>query len=72
MSFLEVALLRGLARSPRIGLILVKQHGTNISWVINDRSDPRPMPTSQVDESSSMEPPSLALERMFHAPDAEK
>lgn len=72
LSFLEVALLRWLARSPRIGLILVKQYGTNISWVINDRSDPRPMPTNRIDESSFMEPPSLALERMFHAPDAEK
>ena len=72
LSFLEVKLLRWLSRSPRIGLILVKQHGTNISWVINDRSDPRPMPTSYVDESSCLEPPSMALERMFHAPDADR
>lgn len=73
LSLLEVKLLRWLSRSPRIGLILVKQHGTNISWVINDRSDPRPLPIDEADyDPDEPEPPSMALERMFHAPDADR
>ena len=73
LSFLEAKLLRWLSRSPRIGLILVKQYGTNVSWVIDDRSDPRPMRTEEVEEEANeLEPPSMALERMFHAPDADR
>ena len=73
LSFLEVKLLRWLSRSPRIGLIMVKQYGTNISWVIDDRSDPNRMPVREVglgpDEE---EPPACVFERMYHAPDAER
>lgn len=73
LSFLEVKLLRWLSRSPRIGLILVKQHGTNISWVISDRSDPCRMPVSEHEGAPvELEPPSSVFERMYHAPDAKR
>lgn len=39
----EVALVRLISRSPRIGLILVKQHSGVLSWVVRDRSDEQPM-----------------------------
>lgn len=73
LNFLEVALVRFLSRSPRIGLILVKEHGTNISWVVRDRSDPQPMGVEETAYAPrDVEPPSMALERMFHAPDADR
>lgn len=68
----EVLLVRLLARSSRIGLIMVKQHGTNISWVIRDRSDPMQMPVVERCDHEDHEPPSMQLERLYHAPDAER
>jgi hypothetical protein len=73
LTFVEVALVRWLSRSPRIGLILIKQHGTNISWVIKDRSDPNPLQMQEIThEQQATEPVSMSFERMFHAPDAER
>lgn len=71
----EVALIRLLSRSPRIGLIMVKQHSGILSWVIRDRSDKRPMPVQETGMPLSMdeeEPASFKLERAFHAPDADR
>jgi hypothetical protein len=71
----EVAALRLLSRSPRIGLLMVKQHSGLLSWVIQDRSDQQPMPVTEADspfDASDLEPPSLKFERAFHGPDAER
>jgi hypothetical protein len=71
----EVALVRLISRSPRIGLILVKQHSGVLSWVVRDRSDEQPMPVTEVEApltASGLEPPSMRFERAFHAPDAER
>jgi hypothetical protein len=63
----EAALLRWLVRSPRIGLVLIKQKHGALSWVIEDKEDTVPMPTQEVE----VEPPSMLFERMYHAPDAD-
>lgn len=71
----EVALIRLLSRSPRIGLLMVKQHSGNLSWVIRDRSDRQPMGITEVEDplsASDLEPPSMRFERAFHMPDAER
>lgn len=66
LSRFEVLLFRWLSRSPRVGLVLIKQKDGPLSWVIRDTSDTVPMP--KVEEP---EPPSMLFERMYHAPDAE-
>ena len=63
----EVWLVRRLMRSPRIGLILIKQHGGVLSWVIEDKTDILPMEKTEAEE-----PPSMVLERLYHSPDAER
>jgi len=71
LSWLEVRVVRWLVRSPRIGLILVKQKDGPFSWVIEDKTDTCPVPR-QEEPLSKLEPPSMQLERLYHAPDAER
>ena len=63
----EVLLVRALVRSPRIGMVLIKEKNGFLSWVIEDRADKLPIPKQEVEA----EPPSMLFERMYHAPDAE-
>ena len=67
LSRFEVLVARWLSRSPRVGLVLIKQKDGPLSWVIRDTTDAVPMPTKEED----YEPPSMTLERLYHAPDAE-
>lgn len=70
---LEVAMLRFLAKSPRVGLIAVKQHGSSVTWVVSNDSDPLPaVVTSNEVDYDDDEPPSMLLERLYHAPDADR
>ena len=61
LSPMENAFLRWLMSSPRVGLIAIKQFGTDEVYVSQDTSDP-----SFIDFTD--EPPSMALEKLFHAP----
>lgn len=61
LSPLENAFLRWLLSSPRVGLIAVKQFGTDTVSVFQDTTDP------SFDEQTN-EPPSMLLEKIFHAP----
>jgi len=68
----EAALFRYLSKSPRVGLICVKQMGTNTTWILQNLDDV-PEETDTVDYvSSDDEPDSLKLERLYHLPDAER
>lgn len=74
---IEVAMLRYLAKSPRVGLIAVKQHGSAVTWVVSNESDPLPAVVtshdiSEDDYDDDYEPPSSLFERLYHAPDAER
>lgn len=71
LSRLEVFLVRLLSRSPHIGLILIKEHGGSLIWVVEDKSDPSPLHKVAV-TAEDREPPSMRFERAFHAPDAER
>lgn len=67
----EAAIVRWLMKSPRIGLICVKEHGSTVTWVLKNQSDPAGY-ASDEDVSEDVEPPSMKLERIYHSPDAEK
>ena len=67
----EAAIVRWLMKSPRIGMICVKQHGTTVTWVLKDESDAIGY-TSESDVSEDEEPDSMKLERLYHLPDAER
>lgn len=70
---IEAAIFRWLIRSPRIGLICVKQHNATVTWVLHDETDQvslgkAPEPDVSIDD----EPDSLKLERIYHQPDADR
>lgn len=67
----EAAILRWLIKSPRIGLLCIKEHGSTVTWVLSDESDPVRYGSDE-DVSEGEEPDSMKLERIYHAPDAEK
>lgn len=82
LSWWEAWLFRKLIRSPRIGAIVVKQFGEPVTWYLSDPRDPA-LDTSGYDdeedtiallgdEYQEQEPASMLLERLYHAPDAEK
>lgn len=63
-------------KSPRIGLICVKQYGDSVTWVLRNAADPVSFggesPDQSTDVSEGEEPMSMKLERIYHAPDAEE
>jgi hypothetical protein len=64
-----------LSRSPRVGAVVVKEHGSSMVWTLLDRSDPpydSITPVQESEQEPEMEPASMLFERMYHAPDAEK
>ena len=69
----EAAIIRWLMKSPRIGLICVKQYESTVTWVLRNENDAvswgDPVPD---DVSDDYEPASMKLERIYHLPDAEK
>jgi hypothetical protein len=72
LSWWEVLLTRLLMRSKRIGTIAIREYGENVHWVLHASHDPfltkRPDPGPELE----LEPPSMLLERLFHAPDANR
>lgn len=72
LSWWEVLLTRLLMRSKRIGGIAVREYGTNVHWVLYQSSDPFLAEESDLIPEPELEPPSMLLERLYHAPDATK
>jgi hypothetical protein len=60
LNWLERVALRILARSTRIGLLVVKPHGSRLVFIAKDVTDP-------VDIVEG-EPISMQLERLYHQP----
>ena len=60
LNWLERTALRILARSSRIGLLVVKPHGSRLVFIAKDMTDP-------VDIVEG-EPISMQLERLYHQP----
>lgn len=70
----EALAVRLLIRSPRVGAITVKEYGVCGTWTVVDMSDPTLQGVEEQEERAkeNAEPPSMLLERLFHAPDAER
>jgi len=66
---IEAAIIRWLSRSPRIGMIVIKEHSSLVSWIIRDPSDPY---AAEPENEDFPEPVSMQLERLYHAPDAQR
>ena len=60
LNWLERQALRVLARSRRIGLLVIKPHGSRLVFIAKDMTDP-------VDITEG-EPISMQLERLYHQP----
>lgn len=82
LSWWEAWLFRKLIQSPRVGAVVVKQFGSPVTWYLSDPKDPA-LDTSGYDDQEDTlvfggaeyeepEPASMLLERLYHAPDAEK
>jgi len=56
LSHMENAFLRWLMSSPRVGLIAIKQFGTDEVYVLQNSNDP------------SFDEPSITLEKLFDLP----
>jgi len=52
-------------------MIMVKEHSSLVSWIIRDESDLCVANLEPEDENFE-EPPSMQLERLYHAPDAQR
>ena len=60
LTWLERWALRKLARSPRVGLLVLKPFGSRLAFIAKDTRDP-------IDFTDD-EPISLQLERLYHQP----
>jgi hypothetical protein len=66
LNWLENCAMRFLISSPRVGLVIVKNHTGSGIYVASDLSDPTlPVQFKQEDEP---EPLSMQLERLYHEP----
>ena len=66
---IEAAIIRWIVRSPRIAAIIVRQHGSPVTWTISDPSDCWAV---AVEDEDIPEPASMQLERLYHLPDADR
>ncbi len=60
LNWIERAALRLLARSPRVGLLVIKPFGSRLTFIAKDMNDPI--------ELMDSEPISMQLERLYHQP----
>ena len=73
MNPIETAIIRWIVRSPRIGAIVVKQHGSPVTWTISDPSDSWAVNVeAEAQDEDFPEPASMQLERLYHLPDADR
>jgi hypothetical protein len=76
----EAILFELLTRSKRIGAVIVLDTYAHVGWVVGRNREQVRVAALDPDEdsetaeprTSEAEPPSMLLERLFHAPDAEK
>ena len=61
LTWLERIALRILCKSERIGLLVVKRHGSRMVFVVRDQTDP-------IDITEADEPITMQLERLYHQP----
>ena len=61
LNWIETIALRILCKSERIGLLVVKRHGSRLAFIVRDHTDP-------VDIVQTDEPLSMQLERLYHQP----
>lgn len=66
LTALENWALRFLISSPRVGLVIVKNHTADGIFIATDLSDPT-LPAQFRDEEEP-EPASMLLERLYHEP----
>ena len=66
LTALENWALRFLISSPRVGLVIVKNHTADGIYIASDLSDPT-LPV-QFRQEEDPEPLSMQLERMYHEP----
>ena len=64
LNWIERWAVRVLTRSPRVGMLVVKQFGSPLLYVARDRDD-LVMPA---EFGAPDEPASMQLERLYHAP----
>lgn len=71
---IEVFLFRWLVKSPRIGMVIVKQHGEMVTWVLRDQSDADCFEDAEQPDNVpwGYETPAQQLERLYHSPDADQ
>ena len=60
LNWIERAALRLLARSPRVGLLVIKPFGSRLTFIAKDMNDPI--------ELMDSEPISMQLDRLYHQP----
>ncbi len=76
----EAILFELLTRSRRVGAVIVFDTYAHVGWVVGRNRDqvrvaaldPDADDETTEQRTSEAEPPSMLLERLFHAPDAEK
>ena len=76
----EAILFELLTRSKRVGAVIVLDTYAHVGWVVGRNRDQVRVAALDPDVDSDaadpdvneVEPPSMLLERLFHAPDAEK
>lgn len=61
LTWIERIALRILCQSERIGLLVVKRHGSRLVFVVRDQTDP-------IDITEADEPVTMQLERLYHQP----
>jgi len=61
LTWLERIALRILCQSERIGLLVIKRHGSRLVFVVRDQTDP-------IDITEADEPVTMQLERLYHQP----
>lgn len=69
---IEAMLVRWLMKSPRIGYIAIKKYGAPVTWLLRDESDPFAPSIDDDEDEEYEEPASMLLERLYHAPDAQR
>lgn len=60
LTWLERIALKMLARSPRVGLLVLKPYGSRLAFIAKDQHDPI--------DIVETEPLSMQLERLYHQP----
>lgn len=61
LNWIERIALRILCQSERVGLLVIKRHGSRMVFIVRDQTDP-------IDITEANEPITMQLERLYHQP----